>query len=342
MKLNLGSELMGSPVLWDGSPNLHLCITGDSGCGKSYLLKQLLPQAAMQGAKVIIFDTQGDLSEVDTIEFPDWGHCNSKLIDISDKHYHLDLFRPSISGEDPEDIAERLTGIFASALQLGESQRAMVSEFLFDGLSSGAYTSLSDLVEDIKECAAENETAQRLSPKLRSISRKIPSGPFPFPWDIDTSGILIVNLQSILDPKNQAILMELMASEIAGKKISLLPSAAVQRPPLIFVFDECQRLSMKSGTMVERILREGRKYGVYGWFSTQWIKKNELKPLGQAGIKIFFRTQTDAEALNSAVSQLGAQSSEKKKMYKRLLTRLKVGEFLVLQGQKIHHCRPGT
>lgn len=340
MILKLGKDDWGEELTWDGSPNLHICITGDSGSGKSFWLKTIIPQAARQGAKVVVFDTQGDMSEVDCSAFPGWASCSVQVVNICDSRYHLEIFQPCLSRETPEDIAERLAGLFAPALHLGDSQRALLCEFLFKGLASGSYRTLSDLLEDIKIEAEENDVAKRLVPKMQSICRRIPSGELPFPWDTSTPGILIINMQSILDPKNQSILMELMTGEISGKKMTKRPSEAVEQPPLIFIFDECQRLSMKSGTMIERLLREGRKYGNYGWFSTQWAKKEDLKPLGQAGLKIFFRTQTDIEAANIAVSQMGIQEPEKKARYRQIITNLRIGEYLVLLGKKIHRSCP--
>ena len=60
--------------------------------------------------------------------------------------------------------------------------------------------------------------------------------------------------------------------------------------PVIFILDEAHGLHLGSQNMSTRILREGRKFGVSGWFITQWADDAKmLSTLSQAALRIFFR-----------------------------------------------------
>ena len=60
--------------------------------------------------------------------------------------------------------------------------------------------------------------------------------------------------------------------------------------PVIFVLDGANNLHLGSRNMGTRILREGRKYGISGWFITQWADDDKmLNTLSQTALRIFFR-----------------------------------------------------
>ena len=54
--LHPGYTPSGRAVTWNNTDNPHMYLSGQSGTGKSFLLKKLLIQAAEQGALVLALD----------------------------------------------------------------------------------------------------------------------------------------------------------------------------------------------------------------------------------------------------------------------------------------------
>ena len=87
--------------------------------------------------------------------------------------------------------------------------------------------------------------------------------------------------------------------------------------------------------MVNRILREGRKYGVHGWFSTQFVDKKSVDDvLGQAALQIYFRPQ-DKE-LHKIACVMAAGDRGKISAYEKRLATLHRGDYLYLAGNRIN------
>lgn len=62
--------------------------------------------------------------------------------------------------------------------------------------------------------------------------------------------------------------------------------------PLPIILDEAQNLNFKAGSPSDKILREGRKFGMSVWFATQTFsnfQKEELVVLENAATSIFFK-----------------------------------------------------
>jgi hypothetical protein len=61
---SVGSKQDGSEMLWgfSQSPNFNMCVLGESGSGKTHLLRRLIDQIAMQGITIHILDVKDDFS----------------------------------------------------------------------------------------------------------------------------------------------------------------------------------------------------------------------------------------------------------------------------------------
>lgn len=332
MKLELGQSLMGTPLSFDGIPNFHMQILGLSGMGKSYKLKTLIPQVVEKGARCFIFDCTGDFLTVDTEEFPQWEYANVEVFKMRDKFLSLALFEPHNSDETIEDIGDRLSDMLHVGLKLGDSQWAYISECIINGLSCGAIKTFQDVVDLVEADIKYEDPARRMLPKIKKLNRILPSGTTPTDWKLDSPGITILDLHQIKDPASQALLVEMLLGAICGKRMGGIPEAC---PPVVLVFDECQRLRLTEGSFAHRILREGRKYNLSGWFSTQWIRnEQEEDALSQAGLKIYFRLE--GNVLRRTVKSLGISDLETRKRYEHLLSTLPRGQFLYRRGKQMY------
>ena len=95
--------------------------------------------------------------------------------------------------------------------------------------------------------------------------------------------------------------------------------------PFILVMDEAQNLSHGDKSPSAKILTEGRKFGISGWYATQFMKPqlsdDEIQRLQQAGQKLYFCPPDDgvmAVAKNIDISSQGAKDwSERLKKLKK-------------------------
>ena len=97
--------------------------------------------------------------------------------------------------------------------------------------------------------------------------------------------------------------------------------------PFVLVLDEAQNLNHGENSPSAKILTEGRKFGISGWYATQFMKPqlsdDEIQRLQQAGQKLYFCPPDDGimtVAKNIDITPQGAKEWASK------LKKLKKGE----------------
>lgn len=331
LELVLGKTVSGTPLIWRNPANGHMLLTGASGNGKSFLIKLTVPQLPGQGICCIIFDCSGDFLSETPGGPPGWKDAQTQVINVRDPSVRIEPFLPIHGDETPAEIADRLSDTLRTGLKLGDSQWASLSTLIADGLRSGDMHTFDDLVSRAADEAAENDAVKRLLPKLKKLNNTLPKGDTPLHWDLSKPGITVLDLHRISDPAAQAILIELLLGGICSGRFAALPS---QAHPVVLVFDECQRINLRGSSYAARILREGRKFGLNGWFSTQWVSNaEERKALEQAALRIIFRpNQSD---LHRTVLSLGLKNRNQIPHYEARIASFRPGEFLYRDGTKI-------
>ena len=149
--------------------------------------------------------------------------------------------------------------------------------------------------------------------------------------DLTAPGLSVLSFNQILNTRIRSLLVELLLGAVWAQRISQSDWPC----PLILLLDECQNLSWGEGSMAVRILREGRKYGLAGWFSSQYItQKTAAAALGQAALQAYFRPDdANIPHLARSFSQAGAGSAAQ---WSQLIRNLKVGQFLLSNGPGNH------
>lgn len=101
--------------------------------------------------------------------------------------------------------------------------------------------------------------------------------------------------------------------------------------PSLIVLDEIQNLSLQSGSPVDKILREGRKFGIGLIAATQSFSgvKQSLSTLNQAAYKLYFRP-ADNEMAECGKQLHDVDPSCSASDWKVHLTRLKRGECYIV------------
>ena len=329
MKLKLGEMSMGTALEYLTVSNPHVLLTGVSGYGKSWELRLMVLQVPEQKGRAIILDFSGDFQK----PYPKqgWDPKRAEVIDVRSGKYRMNPFRKK-EGESVDDVVDRVMEMISSGLRLTPSQWAYVADIIAEGMANGTIDSMAALVQAIKEDAENYDVAARLLPKIRSLGRLIPCGDQEIDWKADEPGITIVDLSKIKDRTARLILTEMMLSDICDLRMNGEPSDEVN--PLVVLVDECQHLCFRESDQEVRILREGRKYGVGGWFATQWIHdRTAMAALGQAGLHLYFRPAEDD--LHKTAMKLANGDRKRIVECEKRLSRLKVGQFLYRNGSRL-------
>src|SRR5699024_4914695 len=129
----------------------------------------------------------------------------------------------------------------------------------------------------------------------------------PISLDLTNPGLSVLSFDQILNIRIRSLLVELLLGAVWAQRIS----RSNWPHPLILLLDEGQNLNWAQDSMAVRILREGRKYGLVGWFSSQYItRKTAAAALGQAALQAYFRPDdANIPHLARSFSQAGAGSA---------------------------------
>ena len=305
VRILLGSDMKnGEKIYWEfGNKNLnnrHLLINGNSGCGKTYCIQGLLMSAARQGISSVVFDYTGGFtnSKLDPVfkqELSD--RIEQRVVKAvkipinpfkkGDIQIDEDLFVP----EEDIDVASKIAEIMASVYKFGDQQKSAVYSAVLNGLR--AYGDNMDFQKLASELdSLDNNYSKTVLSKIQPF---IDMNPFAaddnFGWDtIRDSGKGIVYVMQLAGYGRdiQVLLTELMLWDIW----SFCTKTGDETKPFILVMDEAQNLDHGEKSPSAKILTEGRKFGISGWYATQFMKPqlsdDEIQRLQQSGQKLYF------------------------------------------------------
>lgn len=320
LSLNLGYTNSGRPVTWKGGDNPHISISGRSGSGKSFFIKRLLNQAVQQNALCIVFDYSGDFREwsaPDNIRF--------RRIDVTSSEFSINPLI-STSGNSTDMRAQQLLSLLHSVFRMGPRASLALQRCTRD------YLDCATDVPSLDGLLAYGSSAGNVSSSLRDalapldlLTTLIRCGGTPISLDFSIPGIMVLDFEKLIDNNSRKILIEVILQTIWGKRTSCWPSSDC---PIILVLDESQNLSWSENSMAVRILREGRKFDIAGWFSSQWIdNKTAISALSQAALQAHFRP--DDENTDRLIKKIYHKKADRIK-YQRMVSSLKRGQFLRL------------
>ena len=142
--------------------------------------------------------------------------------------------------------------------------------------------------------------------------------------DLDSPGLLILDFGQLEFGWMRQPMAELLLRVIWDNRIS---AAADAQCPLVLLLDECQNLNWRQDGMPVRILREGRKFEIGGWFASQWVENERAKAaLRQASVQMHFRQDPDAAAKLARTMSMNVP--ETRERYMRLIRSLHKGSFI--------------
>lgn len=316
IELYPGYTPSGKVVTWSNTDNPHLYLSGRSGTGKSFLLKKLVIQAVEQGALVLVPDYTCDF-----LCTPGDG-LNFQRIDVTSPSFTLDpLVGPP--GQNPDARAQQLLAALHAVFCMGSRATVALRHAAAEYLAAAVSPTLTGLLDHIYEIKNPGQGLEAAKEPLELLTSLIHCGGQPMGLDLDMPGLIVLDFCQIADRDLCKLLVELLLQAV-------WTAHTAAQPPLILVLDECQRLSWGSGSMAIRILREGRKFNIGGWFSSQWLdQKDAAAALGQAAIQAYFRP--DGQHIYKCAQSL-CQSKGDLSKCRDLIRSLRVGEFLWQQS----------
>lgn len=318
------SKIIKDNIYWEftneGLQNRHLLITGSSGSGKTYAIQTLLYEVSKNNIPVVIFDYTDGFTKAQL--------DNEFLNKTEDKiEYHLIIrdklginpfsrFPMKIAGfeklEEPFQVAQRVAATFKNVYSFKEQQYSAIYEAVKNGIDElDDRFSLNSLVDNLK--ASENKSAITVMSKILpfidsnifDINKKVN-------WsDIKKSGKIHIFQLTGYNREIQTLITELVLWDMWNYSVL----NGKESEPFIVVLDEAQNISHSESSPSGKILTEGRKFGISGWYATQFLKNavtnDEIQRLQQASQKLYFRP-TD-----SGVDEVaGYLSSEKDEIQK--------------------------
>lgn len=314
---NLGRTSTGFPVIWAGGDNPHLSILGRSGSGKSYFLNGLVQQAAQQGALSVVLDYSADFRRY----IPPPG-ISFRRTSVTDPCFTINPLAASAAGGGLTAAQQLLSGI-NSVFHMGNRAAIALQKSATSYLGQPGPHTLTGLLCHIDTIEKKGVGLRTAIEPLELLSTLTHCGDEPISIDLEQPGIVILGFDHIVDTKMRALLVELILQAVWNQWVSIERSAD---HPLILVLDECQNLSWGEDSMAVRILREGRKFGIGGWFASQWISnKTAIAALGQAVLQVNFRPE---DANIPVLAKRLAESKGTASQWQELIRKLKVGQFL--------------
>ena len=340
VRILLGNDMKnGEKIYWEfGNKNLnnrHLLINGNSGCGKTYCIQGLLMSAARQGISSVVFDYTGGFtnSKLDPIfkqELSD--RIVQRIVKVvkipinpfkkGDIQIDEDIFVP----EGDIEVASKIAEIMSSVYKFGDQQKSAVYQAALSGLRTYGDNMNFQILASELDTIDSNYSKTVLS----KIQPFIDMNPFAadddFGWDTirdSDKGIVYVMQLAGYGRDVQVLLTELMLWDIW----SFCTKTGDETKPFILVMDEAQNLDHGEKSPSAKILTEGRKFGISGWYATQFMKPqlsdDEIQRLQQSGQKLYFCPPDDG--IDTIAKNLDTTSQGKKEWAARL-KKLKKGE----------------
>lgn len=337
-RILIGTKSNGEPVYWHfGHPaldNRHLLLFGTSGSGKTYGIQCLLAEMAAAGLRSLIVDyTDGFLPgqiepRFKEVAQPRNHFVRTERLPLSPFRRQMQVLDPSVPvivEESSFDVATRIESIFASVFTLGEQQSAALIRALQSGMDLEAGFSLNGLLPRLRE---EGKPAENLANKLEPL---IQAQPFregaESAWEaMLTSGVEYVHVLQLagLAREIQKVVTEFVLWDLWD----YAQSTGNKSRPIPIVLDEIQNLDHSSDSPIDKMLREGRKFGIALMLATQTtsqFNREQQDRLFLAGHKLFFKpasTELDRFAQILSQSTTGVSKPE----WAQRLSRLNKGQ----------------
>jgi len=303
-RILIGQRPNGDPVYWHyGHPQLanrHLLLFGTSGSGKTYGIQCLLAEMAKQCLHSFIVDYTDGFTP-NQMEDAFKKHARPKnhfvvteKLPLSPLRRQQQIIDPSIPPieENNYQIATRIQSIFSSVFELGSQQSASLIRAIQTGLEEDAEFSLGDILDRLRIEGNSGETlANKLQPFVQADPfREADTQAWPEMLGSDKTWVNVLQLKG-LSREIQKAVTEFTLWDLWD----YAQNNGTKQRPIPIVLDEIQNLDHSSDSPIDKMLREGRKFGLSLILATQTTSQFDAEQrdrLFQAAHKLFFKPAT--------------------------------------------------
>ena len=304
------------PVYWNpdpvsGSANPHVLVLGESGFGKTYAVSCMLTELAQRRIPSIVFDySQGFSLDSSPREFLQFG--KPEELDAGRNGVNINPLQGyPFDVHGPVSIAQRVADTFRRVYSgIGIQQHAMLRQAVLDVLPDSEPEKREDvppflnLQHQLESCAKDpGYPNRRLAATVAShistvfVFNTFRSNGQDLQWGdmLRSNGrVFVVKLKGLEHSLEKAV-TEFLLWNFIGYVESLGPG------PLrcFVVLDEAHKLSFDNGSPAEKLLREGRKFGLGLVLASQQPDDFSSVAFANTATKLVFQVGDD----NSSVSR---------------------------------------
>ena len=298
--------------------NQHILIEGDSGSGKTTAIRQISKNLCMEGSRVLALNVNGSFG------------------DITDKDGYFSIIHAKKDGiplpileclemsdgtrENLDDVAEAVVEVFSQAGRMGYEQRYLLSQAAREAVV--LRESCTDDMSCLKKVLAgmSDDKGKILLAKFAPLLERVrfQSG----------SGLWTKGGAVVLDLSGYQQWVQLLIAQLVMSILWRQSRAEGQHGSNAtwLVVDEFQNYSLRQDSVLEQILREGRKFKLSLILGTQSLTAFETKKraiLQQSATKLYFRpVESDLRRIANVFPDMSPADA------RAILQGLRVGECL--------------
>lgn len=293
--------------------NGHMIITGSSGTGKTQAAKQLISKALERGLSILVLDVHGEYTSLPA----------ARVINPAENPVNL-LAR---FGKSPAVRAEEVADLIASAFRLGNVQKSVLQHMIiyaYKLFDNPKVTDLLDIASDPRApeyLGFSKDVIRSLIPYLKALSGLESEVEWLEPSELG-EGLIVADLSRVESLSLQVIYLETLVHMLFNYRKSR------PRPTLIIVEEAHRFITKNRASILTKLFREGRKFGVNVVAITQEPYSLEPATLNNCGY--ILSLQLTEERATSIIARLIAGGNERyfKKM-RSLLSELNKFECLL-------------
>jgi hypothetical protein len=311
-----GEEVFWNPDPGGGAANPHVLILGESGFGKTYTIASLSAELAQENVVSVVFDYgQGFSPATLPTEFaaatnPLELHVGRDGVDINP----LQVFPSDLHG--PVNVAQRVADTFGRVYKrMGVQQHAVVRQAVLDVMADVGIT------PSVPESwASDLPTFGAVQAKLQTYASNPLNAQARFAASAAShiSTVFVFNTfrqngqklawSDILQANNRTVIIQLKGLEHSLERavtefllwnlIGFIEALGPGPLRCFVILDEAHKLSFNPGSPVEKLLREGRKFGLGLILASQQPEDFSAVAFANTATKIVFQVGDERSTIS--------------------------------------------
>ena len=319
--IETGDDDYWNPFPESGSTNPHALIVGESGVGKTETIRSIVTELAQKGINSIIFDYgQGFSLDDAPPEFLEYARPIEILASKNGVNINpLQLFPFDING--PLNVAQRVADTFQRVYsQIGVQQHAVLRQAVIELLANSKINAQNE--ETWKNAPPWFEGLQRQlellandtdNPQRRIAANVLSHISTVFVFNTFREGGNKLTWKDMVEADGKVFIIQLKGLENSLERvvtefllwnfIGYIESIGPDQLKCFTVLDEAHKLAFDAGSPVEKLLREGRKFGVGLVLASQQPEDFSSVAFSNTATKMIFQVADEDSKISRQISR---------------------------------------